>query len=563
MSYSYIVPSVPQNLKWMAQWEAMSLANMQNSDNVNARLTIKNRPKSGGGFENILEWEKFSILIENISTANPLTDTPLYSMRNNYVGSQKHHAEIDVFLNESKTFDSKLYTAYHDATTNEMEIVKKIYIADGDVLNKEYEKYLFTYNKTNHIFDYQTYTNSMSTVIYNGASLTVKSPIFYFDPVNSDGYFKVKTTQGHCYFESPVIDQSYSDSGNTMLRIRNEATSDNVLTMQQKTLISDFNYIFTQSKQTDKTTMEMKVNMSKGAPTIPVTTTTPIKYELERNGSGFTTTDLLTFASQAQFNNGILNNLTVKKPGVPILAVQTQTASGNDKNCTLRLANDEGEIDQNLCYFTANDSIEYNMLARMGRSSVNTYKTPLKYELQRNGSQVVTKNMFTYSADVTMTGNFLPPIKDYACARTGNTPLTEDLGVSTTWSYMPTLIPPNIDKTTNFANCFGSTDGYGFKYIGTRGLRAHVCVSITFFSSITTNVQWLLSHMYGAGAGYDVQCSNTLPSATSPFGACSLNGIVLLSNNDIVRLIVSKTSGSSGTVSFLCNFSIVPIDYTS
>ena len=182
-------PPTPDNVLWIAQWDAMSLANLQNSSNVNARLTIKNRPKSGGGFENILEWEKYSLLVENISTSNPLTDTPLMSMRNNYVGSQKHNAEIDVFMNESKTIDSKLYTSYHNTTTNEMEISKKIFIADGDIFSKEYEKYLFTYNKTNHVFDYQTYTNSMATVIYNGASLTVKSPIFYFDPTNSDGYF--------------------------------------------------------------------------------------------------------------------------------------------------------------------------------------------------------------------------------------------------------------------------------------------------------------------------------------------------------------------------------------
>ena len=92
------VKNTPSNLLWMAQWDALSLANLQNSDNVNARLTIKNRPKSGGGFENILEFEKYTNLIENISTANPLTDTPLQTIRNNYVGAQKHHAEIDVFF---------------------------------------------------------------------------------------------------------------------------------------------------------------------------------------------------------------------------------------------------------------------------------------------------------------------------------------------------------------------------------------------------------------------------------------------------------------------------------
>ena len=183
-------PPVGENIIWMGSWSSMSLQNLQNPDNVNARLSIKNRPKSGGGFENILEWEKNTTLIENISTANPYTDTPLLTIRNNYVGSEKHNADIEVFMNESKTHDSKLYTSYHNTTTNEMQISKKIFIADGDIFSKEYEKYLFTYNKTNHVFDYQTYTNSMASVIYNGASLTVNNPIFYFDPTNSDGYFK-------------------------------------------------------------------------------------------------------------------------------------------------------------------------------------------------------------------------------------------------------------------------------------------------------------------------------------------------------------------------------------
>ena len=201
--------------------------------------------------------KKYTNLIENISTANPLTDTPLFTIRNNYVGPQKHHAEIDVFLNESKTFDNKLYTAYHDATINEMEITKKIYIADGDVLNKQYEKYLFTYNKANHIFDSQIYTNSMSSVIYNGASLLVNSPIFYFDPVNSDGYFKVKTTQGHCFFQSPIIEQTVADTDTTLLNLKNEIPSaDSKVQIKQQTLISDFNYIFTQSNASIKSHMK-------------------------------------------------------------------------------------------------------------------------------------------------------------------------------------------------------------------------------------------------------------------------------------------------------------------
>ena len=118
-------PPVGENIIWMGSWSSMSLQNLQNPDNVNARLSIKNRPKSGGGFENILEWEKNTTLIENISTANPYTDTPLLTIRNNYVGSEKHNADIEVFMNESKTHDSKLYTSYHNTTTNEMQISKK------------------------------------------------------------------------------------------------------------------------------------------------------------------------------------------------------------------------------------------------------------------------------------------------------------------------------------------------------------------------------------------------------------------------------------------------------
>ena len=30
-------PPIPQNIQWIANWDAMSLANLQNTDNVNAR----------------------------------------------------------------------------------------------------------------------------------------------------------------------------------------------------------------------------------------------------------------------------------------------------------------------------------------------------------------------------------------------------------------------------------------------------------------------------------------------------------------------------------------------
>ena len=162
---------------------------------------------------------------------------------------------------------------------------------------------------------------------------------------------------------------------------------------------------------------------------------------------------------------------------------------------------------------------------------------------------------------ITLSSDFLPPVKDYACARTGNTTLTENLGVSVVWSYMPTLTPPNITKSTNFTNLFGTIDGYGFKYTGKRTLLAHICISISFLSSAGVSVQWMLSHMLGAGGGYDEQLSSLIPTTTTEFSACSLNTITELKENDFVRLIVMKTSSTSSTVSFLFNFSIVPIDY--
>ena len=160
--------------------------------------------------------------------------------------------------------------------------------------------------------------------------------------------FKVKTTQGHCYFQSPIIEQTVADTDSTLFNIKNEIpNSDSKVQIKQQTLISDFNYIFTQSNQSDKITVEMKANMTKGAPTITVSTTTPIKYEMERNGAGTTTTDLLTFESQAQFNSGILNNLLIKKAGTITTEIQNQLTSGV-KQSTLRLSNNEGYIDEKL-----------------------------------------------------------------------------------------------------------------------------------------------------------------------------------------------------------------------
>ena len=288
-------------------------------------------------------------------------------------------------------------------------------------LNKQYEKYLFTYNKTNHIFDTQTYTNSMSSVIYNGDSFTVNNPIFCFDPTNSDGYFKVKTTQGHCYFQSPTIEQTVADTNTTLLNLKNELPSaDSTVQIKQQTLISDFNYIFTQSNTSDKITVEMKANMNKNT---VASTKTPIKYEMERDSGGTVTTDLLTLAGDVQFTGNILNNVLLKRAGTAIFDVNNSLTTSVDKQSILRMTNNEARLDQNFYQYNANDSIEFNLSANMGRFGVNTSRIPLKYELQRNGSQVVTKDM------ITITSNFLPPVKSNALSRSGLQTL--NMGTST------------------------------------------------------------------------------------------------------------------------------------
>ena len=66
-------------------------------------------------------------------------------------------------------------------------------------------------------------------------------------------------------------------------------------------------------------------------------------------------------------------------------------------------------------------------------------------------------------------------------------------------------------------------------------------------------------------SGYDIQVTNVMKSSisSSEFNACTLQGIIEMGQDNIVRLLCSKTSGSSGSVYFYCNFSICPIDYTT
>ena len=132
----------------------------------------------------------------------------------------------------------------------------------------------------------------------------------------------------------------------------------------------------------------MKVNMSKNA---VASTRTPVKYEMERDINGTVTTDLLTLAGDVQFTGNILNNVLLKRAGTAIFDINNSLTTSVDKQSILRMTNNEARLDQNLYQYNANDSIEYNISANMGRFGVNTSKTPLKYELQRNGAQVVTK----------------------------------------------------------------------------------------------------------------------------------------------------------------------------
>lgn len=71
--------------------------------------------------------------------------------------------------------------------------------------------------------------------------------------------------------------------------------------------------------------------------------------------------------------------------------------------------------------------------------------------------------------------------------------------------------------------------------------------------------------MLGAGGGYDVQITNIMKAGTSTteFQACTLQGIIELRQNDIIRLLTAKTNNIDGDLNFYCNFSIVPFDYTT
>ena len=294
----------------------------------------------------------------------------------------------------------------------------------------------------------------------------------------------------------------------------------------------------------------MKVNMNKNA---VASTRTPIKYEMERDSGGTVTTDLLTLAGNVQFTGNILNNVLLKRAGTAIFDVNNSLTSAVDKQSILRMTNNEARLDQNLYQYNANDSIEYNISANMNRFGINTSRIPLKYELQRNGAQVVTKDM------ITITSNFLPPVKSNALSRSGLQTL--NMGTSTDWNYITSLTPGTIEKTSDFTNCFGTADGYGFKYTGTRQLRCLVIISISYYTSITTGIQFLVSHMLGAGGGYDLQVTNIMKSGTTntEYQSCTLQGIIEIKTNDIIRLLTAKTNNIDGTLYFYCNFSIATV----
>ena len=161
-------------------------------------------------------------------------------------------------------------------------------------------------------------------------------------------------------------------------------------------------------------------------------------------------TDLITINSELAVKN-IQGDCAVKKAGIPVLSVESQTANGTDKTSTMRISNNEGEIDQNFTYYNANDSTEYNIVSHMYRNGTHTYNYPMKYENQRDGAGTVTKNMFTYSADVVFNGKVFVPIKDNAMSRSQLH--TVDLSTSTSWNYLTSLTPSAIEKTSNLRLC--------------------------------------------------------------------------------------------------------------
>ncbi len=556
MKYVYYPPVSP-NVLWLGTQADLADSVIQQAGMENCFLVLNNENGT-----NVMRWKKNTLYLED----NTL---PFVNINNTKATTALVESYmLQRFLSDKITSQIRTSCYMQDNTSSpqiyRLDWKTRFILDDGAGVTKAQEPifYEYEFDKTNNKTNKQNLDFTVETGT-NGGTITNTSKNYKITAskyeCNTTGDTLNLRTDNIIYMQSPSVVYKY-DTTAPEFNIYNDKTSagDKVCSLTLKNVNSQISNTLTHSIGGNQCEYGMSCVMNDGGIT---TTTHPMKYELIRDGDTHAViTDLITINSELAVKN-IQGDCAVKKAGIPVLSVESQTANGTDKTSTMRISNNEGEIDQNFTYYGANDSTEYNMISHMYRNGTHTYTYPMKYENQRDGAGNVTKNMFTYTADTTITGAFLPPVKPYACARTGNTPLTENLGVSTTWSCMPTLTPPSIDKSANFSNCFGTSDGYGFKYSGTRELRAHVCISITFFSSISTNVQWLLSHMLGTGGGYDVQCSNTIPSVTAPFNSCSLNGIVELKQNDIIRLVLSKTSSSDGTVSFLCNFSITPIDF--
>ena len=76
------------------------------------------------------------------------------------------------------------------------------------------------------------------------------------------------------------------------------------------------------------------------------------------------------------------------------------------------------------------------------------------------------------------------------------------MGTSTDWNYITTITPGTIEKNKRFYKLFREQQMVmDFKYTGTRQLRCLVIISISYYTSITTGIQFLISHMLGAGGG--------------------------------------------------------------
>ena len=394
-------PPVSDNVVWLGTQADLADAVIQQSGMENCFLVL-----SKEGDKNVMRWKKNVLYLEGTSpfiNIKHLTNTT----------AQVESYILQRFLNDRITSQIRTSCYMQDNTSNpqiyRMDLKTRLTLDDGAGVTKAKEPIFYEYefsktnnktNKENLALTVETGTNG-GTISNTCKNYTITASKY---ECNTTGDTLNLRTDNIIYMQSPSVVYKYATT-DPVFDIYNDRTtaSDKVCSSTLKNVKSTITNSLTHYQGGNACQYLMSCLMTDDSVN---TTTHPMKYELERDGDTHAITkDVITIPQLAV--QSILGDTTVKKAGVPVLSVMSQTPSGQDKNCTFRLSNDEGEIDQNFCYFGANDSTEYNMISHMYRNGTHTYTYPMKYENQRDGAGNVTKNMFTYTADTTITGGIL------------------------------------------------------------------------------------------------------------------------------------------------------------